>query len=77
MGKYYSSSNERRLQVYLKPRAFMIIDAERRRFVLRGESEHMQVIIDSHIAGIPKEEQDKLIEEYYEFTNKNKINKQP
>lgn len=77
MPKYQSSSNQRQMICYLKPRAYMIIKAEQRQFFMRGTSEHLNSIIDNHINSMSEEKQKKLINEYYEFINKSKQVKQP
>lgn len=76
-GKYISSSNERRVQTYLKPRSYAVIEGDRLSNFMRGESEHLRIIIDKYISEMPQEKQKKLIDDYYYHVNKSKKNKQP
>ena len=76
-GKYVSSSKERVMQTVLKPRSYIIIQQDRHNHFMRGESEHLRIIIDDYISKMPEEKQKKLIDEYYYRVNKSKQNKQP
>jgi hypothetical protein len=75
--KYHSSSQDRRLTTYLEHREYIMFTAERSREFLLGESKHLKTIVEKYYQSIPKEEQNKLIDEYYYKLNKSKNKGKP
>ena len=58
-----STSLERRIQTYLKPRVYMMFQVERGA-KLRGESEHAAKIINDYYDKFPEANQRALVEQY-------------
>ncbi len=67
--KYISTSLERRIQTYLKPRVYMMFQAERGA-KLRGESEHAAKIVDKYYEGLPESHQRALVDQYERINKK-------
>lgn len=62
--KYTSSSRERELTCYPKPRVFMMFEAERK-YLLRGKSEHLKSILERYYDGLNASHQRQLLDTYY------------
>lgn len=73
--KYKSSSMERRVSSYLKPRNYMMFIAEMN-LKIHGKSEHGSSIIDKHFERKSLQEQKQLLDHYDYITKKGKQNKQ-
>ena len=71
--KYTSSSEQRRAAIVLKPRVFMMFEAERMN-KLRGTSEHGSEIITAYFNAKSEQEQKSLLESYDYHVRKNQIN---
>lgn len=74
MAKYISTALDRQVISYLKPREFMMFQAERE-MLIRGESEHLREIIQAHFRDMTPVHQRQLLDYYQEkLIKKNKIN---
>ncbi len=67
--KYTSSSLERQVATYLKPRTYMMFTAERGN-LLRGKSEHASVIIEKYYESLTPNHQAHLIDKYEKINKK-------
>lgn len=73
--KYHSSSNDRKTQIFQRPREYMMFEAERD-MMLRGESEHGKEIISAHYRAMTPTHQQQLITHYQEkLADKVKVKK--
>ena len=69
--KYRSSSNDRRINVILKPREYMMFEAERIGMI-RGESEHVREIITERYKAMNETTQRQLLDDYMKYVKNNK-----
>lgn len=61
--RYNSSSNEKKIQAYLKPRIYMMFKAEQVSFI-STESGHANKILAKYYEGLSKQHQEELLTEY-------------
>ena len=71
MPKYNSSSLERCVMIYLKPREYMLFEAERRNLI-RGKSEHGKELLIAYYKGMSDATQRQLLDDYLKYVKGNK-----
>lgn len=72
--RYSSSSIQRKVEAYLKPRTYMMFIAEKN-YLIRGESEHMNNIVNKYYDGLPANHQQQLVEGYILLEKQGKLRK--